>query len=78
MLIMTLTIPNIEDCAKLFFRPAPLPALISTIALFGFQLGIFYGSSGWLNDLLLETSKVYSGFLNDGVLLLNDSSHNFR
>ena len=33
---------------------------------------------GWLKDLLLETSKVYSGFLNDIVLLLNVSSHNFR
>ena len=31
-----------------------------------------------INDLLLETSKVYSGLLNDGVLLLNVSSHNFR
>ena len=31
------------------------------------------------NDLLLlETSKVYSGFLNDDVLLLNVGSHNFR
>ena len=33
---------------------------------------------GWLDDLLMETSKVYSGFLNDGVLLLNVSCHNFR
>ena len=35
-------------------------------------------TNGWLNDLLLETSKVYSGFLNHGVLLSNVSSHNFR
>ena len=34
--------------------------------------------SGWLDDLLMETSKVYSGFLDDGVLLMNVSSHNFR
>ena len=31
-----------------------------------------------VKDLLLELLKVYSGFLNDGVLLLNVSSHNFR
>ena len=32
-----------------------------------------HGRGDWLvtYDLLLETSKVYSGFLNDGVLLLN-------
>ena len=43
--------------------------------LFHFLVGL---NLAGINDLLLETSKVYSGFLNDGVLLLNVSSHNFR